>query len=392
MAHLAIIGSHSVNGVAALHTQLLKTRIFNDFHELYPGKFNSKTNGITPRRWLLKSNPGLAELIGSEIGYDWVTDLDQLRAIEKKAANASFQKKWQDVKLENKKRLATLVKEICEVDIDPTSMFDIQVKRIHEYKRQLLNILHVIILYQRIISTGGKNVTPRTIIFAGKAAPSYIKAKQIIKLITSVADVVNNDPRVKNLLKVVFIPNYNVSLAEKIIPAADLSEQISTAGTEASGTGNMKFSLNGALTVGTLDGANIEILEEVGKDNIFIFGLTADEAEYEKLHKSRTPYEIYSKNPAISQAIDSIKGGIFSNGDTEMFRSIVDDLLNENDQYLLLLDLESYLDCQKEIGKEFRDKKKWTKKSILNVARMGKFSSDRTIKEYAKEIWGIDVN
>lgn len=392
MAHLAIIGSHSVNGVAALHTKLLKTRIFKDFHELYPGKFNSKTNGITPRRWLLKSNPGLAELLGSEIGYDWVTDLDQLRKIEKKAANVSFQKKWQQVKLENKKRLAVLIKEICGVDVDPKSMFDIQVKRIHEYKRQLLNILHVIILYQRIITTGGKNVTPRTVIFAGKAAPSYIKAKQIIKLITSVADVVNNDPRVGDLLKVVFIPNYNVSLAEKIIPAADLSEQISTAGTEASGTGNMKFSLNGALTVGTLDGANIEIREEVGDENIFIFGLTADEAEYEKLHKSRRPYEIYSKNPIVSQAIDSIKGGVFSQCDTGMFQSIVDDLLDENDQYLLLLDLESYLDCQQEIGKAFRDKKMWTKKSILNVARMGKFSSDRTIKEYAKEIWGVEVD
>ena len=392
MAHLAIIGSHSVNGVAALHTKLLKTRIFKDFHELYPGKFNNKTNGITPRRWLLKSNPGLAALIGGEIDYDWVTDLDQLRRIEKKAGNASFQKKWRQVKYENKQRLASLIKEECGVDVNPESMFDIQVKRIHEYKRQLLNILHVIILYQRIISEGAGKVTPRTVIFAGKAAPSYVKAKLIIKLIASVADVVNNDPRVGDALKVVFIPNYNVSLAEKIIPAADLSEQISTAGTEASGTGNMKFALNGALTVGTLDGANIEIREEVGPENIFIFGLTAEEAEYEKLHKSRTPYQIYSSNKRIKEVIDSIRTGVFSQGDTELFKPIVDGLLSENDPYLLLLDFESYIECQENISKAFCNKKLWTEKSILNVARMGKFSSDRTIKEYAREIWGIDVD
>ena len=392
MAHLAIIGSYSVNGVAALHTQLLKTRIFKDFHELYPGKFNSKTNGITPRRWLLKSNPGLAALIGSEIGYDWVTDLDQLRKIEKKAGNASFQKKWRQVKYENKKRLASLIKEECGIDVNLDSMFDIQVKRIHEYKRQLLNILHVIILYQRIIKEGAGKFTPRTVIFAGKAAPSYFKAKLIIKLISSVADVVNNDPRVGDVLKVVFLSNYNVSLAEKIIPAADLSEQISTAGTEASGTGNMKFALNGALTIGTLDGANIEIREEVGDENIFIFGLTAEEAAYEKLHKSRTPYQIYFANKVISEAIDSIRSGVFSRGDTDLFSSIADSLLDENDPYLLLLDLESYLECQEKISRAFCDTKHWARKSILNVARMGKFSSDRTIKEYAREIWGIEVD
>ena len=392
MAHLAIVGSHSVNGVAALHTRLLKKRIFKDFHEFYPGKFNSKTNGITPRRWLLKSNPGLASIIGDEIGYDWVTDLDQLRAIEKKSKNTSFQKKWQQVKFSNKVQLAGLIKNVCGVTVNPESMFDIQVKRIHEYKRQLLNILHVVYLYQKIIWSGKENVTPRTIIFAGKAAPSYVKAKLIIKLINSVADVVNNDPRVADALKVVFIPNYNVSLAEKIIPAADLSEQISTAGTEASGTGNMKFSLNGALTIGTLDGANIEILEEVGSDNIFIFGLTAEEAEYEKLHKSRTPYQIYSANGIVKEIVDSISGGVFSKGDSDMFTPIVDGLLDENDPYLLLLDLESYIDCQEVISRAFNNKKVWTEKSILNVARMGKFSSDRTIKEYAQEIWGIDVD
>ena len=389
MAHLAIIGSHSVNGVAELHTHLLKTRIFKDFHELYPGKFNSKTNGITPRRWLLKCNTGLAGLISDKIGHDWITDLDQLRKLEKFSRQAQFQKKWQQVQFENKKRLAQLIEEVCHVKVDPDTMFDVHVKRIHEYKRQLLNALHIIALYHRIISGNDREVTPRTVIFAGKAAPSYFKAKLIIKLITSIAEVVNNDPRVDGKLKVAFIPNYNVSLAEKIIPAADLSEQISTAGTEASGTGNMKFSLNGALTIGTLDGANIEILEEVGKENIFIFGLTAEEAEYERLHKSRTPYEIYEQNPVVKRIIDSIRDGMFSYGDKDLFQPIVDDLLNENDTYLLLLDLESYLDCQKKIGQEFRNKKLWTEKSILNVARMGKFSSDRTIKDYARDIWGI---
>ncbi|MBI5557811.1 MAG: glycogen/starch/alpha-glucan phosphorylase [Deltaproteobacteria bacterium] len=389
MAHLAIVGSHSVNGVAELHTHLLKTRIFGDFNEFYQGKFNNKTNGITPRRWLLKCNPGLAALASGKIGYEWATDLDELRKLEKFAADPAFQKKWRSVKLDNKRRLARLIEEVCGVKVNPDTLFDVQVKRIHEYKRQLLNALHVIALYHRIIGEPGVHVTPRTVIFAGKAAPSYRKAKLIIKLINSIAEVVNNDPRVGDKLRVVFIPNYNVSLAEKIIPAADLSEQISTAGTEASGTGNMKFSLNGALTVGTLDGANIEILEEVGKENIFIFGLTASQAEYEKLHKSRTPAAVYNGNPVVKRIVDSIGDGMFSYGDREIFRPIAEDLLNENDPYLLLLDLESYLDCQEKIGAAFRDKKTWTEKSILNVARMGKFSSDRTIREYARDIWGI---
>lgn len=389
MAHMAVIGSHSVNGVAELHTHLLRANIFPDFNELYPGKFNSKTNGITPRRWLLKCNSGLADLISEKIGHDWVTDLDQLRKLEKLARQIAFQNKWQTVKFNNKKRLALLIKEVCGVSVNPESMFDVHVKRIHEYKRQLLNALHVIALYHRIISEPGQEITPRTIIFAGKAAPSYVKAKLIIKLICSIADVVNNDPRVGDILRVAFIPNYNVSLAEKIIPAADLSEQISTAGTEASGTGNMKFALNGALTVGTLDGANIEILEEVGKENIFIFGMTAEEAGYEKLNKSRTPYTIYNENPVVKRIIDSIRDGVFSYGDSGLFQPIVNDLLNENDPYLLLLDLESYLDCQKEIGKVYRNTKLWVEKSILNVSRMGKFSSDRTIRDYARDIWGI---
>ena len=391
MAHLAIVGSHSVNGVAELHTHLLKSDMFKDFHEYYPGKLNNKTNGITPRRWLLKCNPGLAKLITDKVGIGWVTDLNQLKKLKKFAKQSDFQKKWQEVQLENKKRLADIIEVVSNVTVNPDTMFDVQVKRIHEYKRQLMNALHVIALYQRIISEPDALITPRTVIFAGKAAPSYLKAKMIIKLITAIGDVVNNDPRVGDKLKVAFIPNYNVSLAEKIIPAADLSEQISTAGTEASGTGNMKFSLNGALTVGTLDGANIEIREEVGEDNIFIFGMTAEEAAYEKLHKSRTPLGIYQSNPVVKRIIDSIRDGLFSPGDTSMFQPLVDDLLSENDQYLLLLDLESYLDCQMEIDREYQNQKLWTEKSILNVANMGKFSSDRTIKQYAEEIWGIPV-
>ncbi len=389
MAYLAVIGSHSVNGVAELHTHLLKTKIFQNFHEFYPGKFNNKTNGITPRRWLLKCNPGLADLISKKIGYDWVTNLEELKKLEKFSGDAVFQRKWRAVKLENKKRLCRIINEVCGIKVNPDTMFDVQVKRIHEYKRQLLNALHVISLYQRILNNPDYFFPSRTVIFAGKAAPSYGKAKLIIKLINSIADVINNDPRVGEKLKVVFIPNYNVSLAEKIIPAADLSEQISTAGTEASGTGNMKLALNGALTIGTLDGANIEILEEVGRDNIFIFGLTSEEAEYEKYHKSRTPMSIYEKNCEIKNIVDSIHDGFFSYGDCKLFRPLVDDLMNENDPYLLLLDLESYITCQEKIGLVFRDKKTWTEKSILNVARMGKFSSDRTIREYAKDIWGI---
>ncbi|MFP3982412.1 MAG: glycogen/starch/alpha-glucan phosphorylase [Desulfurivibrionaceae bacterium] len=390
MAHLAIVGSHSVNGVAELHTKLLKSGIFRDFHEFYPGKFNCKTNGITPRRWLLKCNPGLSSLIGNHIGYDWITDLYQLRKLEPLARDASFQEKWAAVKKGNKEMLVEFIREVSGVEADPDSMFDVQVKRIHEYKRQLLNILHVITLYHHIIRKPGQDITPRTVIFAGKAAPSYTQAKLIIKLINSVAEVVNNDPRVGKLLKVVFVPDYNVTLAEKLIPAADLSEQVSTAGTEASGTGNMKFALNGALTIGTLDGANIEIKEEVGEDNIFIFGLDADKAAYEKLHKSRTPYSIYQDNPVVKRVVDSIADGMFSQGDRDLFRPITDKMLNENDPYLTLLDMESYLECQKTVALTFRDKKSWLEKSILNVARMGKFSTDRTIREYARDIWQVE--
>ncbi len=391
MSNLAIIGSHSVNGVAALHSELLKTYLFRNFHEMYPDKINSKTNGITPRRWLLRCNQGLSQLIGEKIGYDWVVDLDKLRGLEPFSEDPEFHRRWQEVKLDNKKQLAEMIASTCGITVDPTSLFDIQVKRMHEYKRQLLNVLHVINLYQRLITRPDEPVTPRTIIFAGKAAPSYRRAKLIIKLINSVAEVINRDPRIGDRLKVVFIPNYCVSLAERIIPAADLSEQISTAGTEASGTGNMKFALNGALTIGTLDGANIEIREEVGEENIFIFGMNAAEAEYEKKCKSRKPYQIYDNNQQVRDIIDAIASGAFSNGDPELFRPLIIELLSENDPYLLLLDLEAYLECQQLVGQVYRDQATWTKRSILNVARMGKFSSDRTIKEYAEEIWGLKI-
>lgn len=392
MAHLAIVGSHSVNGVAALHTELLKSGLFKDFHDFFPTRINNKTNGITPRRWLLKCNQDLSSLITSKIGEGWITDLDQLKELIPLADNTAFQKKFAEAKRNNKIRLARVIKKRCGIEVNPDSLFDVQVKRIHEYKRQLLNLLHVIFLYNRIVSGQGLNITPRTVIFAGKAAPAYWKAKSIIKLITSVAEVINNDPRVGNLLKLVFIPNYGVSLAEKIIPAADLSEQISTAGTEASGTGNMKFALNGALTIGTLDGANIEIREEVGADNIFIFGMTAEEVKWELKSLSRTPYQIYEQNDQVKSILDCIKGGCFSNGNGEMFKSIVEDLFDTyRDPYLHLLDLEDYLRCQHEVGLAYQEPKTWYKKAILNVANMGKFSSDRTIKEYAEDIWGISV-
>ena len=391
MAHLAIIGSHSVNGVAELHTKLLKENIFPDYNEFYPGKFNSKTNGITPRRWLLQANPGLAELITSKLGSSWITDLDELRGLESLAEDSSFQESWQEVKLANKERLAALINKKCCVQVDPHSMFDVQVKRIHEYKRQLLNCLHVIFLYQSLVRNPEMEIPPRTVIFAGKAAPSYWKAKRIIKLITSVAEVVNNDPRIGNKLRVIFLPNYNVSMAEIIMPGADLSEQISTAGTEASGPGNMKFSLSGALTIGTLDGANIEIMEEVGEENIFIFGMTAEEAEYERVSISRSPQRVCEENSGVAEVIDSIRIGAFSRGNKELFQPLVDSLMDPHDPYLLLRDFEEYLACQEKVGQAYLDQKKWAKMSVLNVARMGKFSTDRTMRQYAEEIWGIPV-
>lgn len=391
MAHLAIIGSHSVNGVAALHSRLLQTRIFREFHEYFPGRFNNKTNGITPRRWLLRSNPGLAALITKTIGNSWITDLNRLRDLEPFADDPKFQKKWRLVKRTKKVKLAKLIKKECGIKVDPDSMFDVQVKRIHEYKRQLLNIMHVIALYHQLVEDPDRMIVPRTIIFGGKAAPSYWKAKLIIKLINAVAEKVNQDPRVKGKLRVVFIPNYGVSLAEKIIPASDLSEQISTAGTEASGTGNMKFALNGAITIGTLDGANIEILEEVGAENIFIFGLNTDQVRSIHTNPTVTPREIYEEDPLLRRTIDSISEGMFSNGDRELFKVLTDGLLAPDNPYLLAYDFKSYLHCQVEVSRAFLDQRGWCRRSILNVARIGKFSSDRTIREYARDIWGIGV-
>ena len=391
MAHLAIVGSHSVNGVAALHTELLKSRIFKDFNKFYPGKFNSKTNGITPRRWLLEANRELAELINSRIGPGWEVDLDRLRELEPFVDDESFCSRFREIKFNNKKRLADYINMSTGVEVSPETMFDVQVKRIHEYKRQLLNALHVIYLYQQMVREPDTVFAQRAVIFAGKAAPSYWRAKLIIKLINSIAEVINNDPRVGDRLRVVFLPNYNVSQAELIMPAADLSEQISTAGTEASGTGNMKFALNGALTIGTLDGANIEIQEEVGEENIFIFGLNADEAEYERIHNSKTPEQICRNNAKVAQVLASIEEGAFSRGDRELFRPLVDSLMSPHDQYLLLRDFESYIDCQERVRDAFLDTDRWTRMSILNVARMGKFSTDRTIRQYSNEIWGIPV-
>ncbi len=386
MANLAIVGSHSVNGVAELHTRILKTQVFKEFNDVFPEKFNNKTNGITQRRWLMLSNPALSTLITQHIGDGWTTDLYQLKKLESLAENREFQKHWQAVKRHNKEKLSICLKKFYDIDLNLFSIFDVQVKRIHEYKRQLLNALHVITLYNRIKSQPETDFIPRTAIFGGKAAPSYQMAKLIIKLINSIADIVNNDKTVGNKLKVVFFPNYSVSSAQLIIPAADLSEQISTAGMEASGTGNMKFALNGAITVGTLDGANIEIREEVGDENIFIFGLTA-----EKIQKMRdsgyNPGYYYEKNRELKQVIDMIAEGFFYPNQPDLFRPIVDALLNKGDYYMVLADYQAYIACQEKVNRIYRDTFNWTKMSILNVANMGKFSSDRTIQEYLRDIW-----
>ncbi|URA09433.1 glycogen/starch/alpha-glucan phosphorylase [Thermospira aquatica] len=386
MAWLATVGSHSINGVAALHTELLKKELFHDFYEMFPERFNNKTNGITPRRWLLKSNPKLSTLITENIGDEWTIDLFKLRGLEKFAEDKAFHKKWQDIKRENKVKLAEIIARETGVQVNVDSMFDVQVKRLHEYKRQLLNALHIIHLYNQLKENPSMNFVPRTFIFGAKAAPGYFMAKMIIKLINNIAKVINSDPVVGDKMKVVFLPNYRVSLAEKIFPASDLSEQISTAGTEASGTGNMKFALNGALTIGTLDGANVEIAEEVGMENIFIFGLKVDEVEALK-KQGYHPYHYYETNPNIRKVIDLIASGYFSQGeDPNLFKPIVDNLLY-SDPYLCLADFQLYADCQKKVSEAYLDTFAWTKKSILNVARIGKFSSDRTIIEYNKDIW-----
>ena len=388
MAHLAIVGSHSVNGVSVLHTDILKKKVLKDFYELYPERFNNKTNGITPRRWLKQCNPRLSALISSHIGDAWLKDLNKLNGLVPLAGQEGFRAAWGEVKAENKRRLADYIEKANGLRVRIDSIFDCQVKRFHEYKRQLLNAMHVITMYNRIKQNPKAAVVPRTIIFAGKAAPGYAMAKLIIKLVNSVAAVVNNDHDIADRLKVVFMANYSVSLAELIIPAADLSEQISTAGTEASGTSNMKFALNGALTIGTLDGANIEIMNEVGKENIFICGLTASEIGAQK-NIGYNPVDYYYRNRDLKTAIDMIADGFFSSSEPSLFKPIVDSLLH-GDQYMILADFPLYLRCQEQVSREYVDKEEWSRKSILNVAHMGKFSSDRTIKEYAQEIWGTN--
>jgi glycogen phosphorylase len=387
MAHLACVGSHAVNGVADLHSELVKTSLLKDFYDLWPEKFSNKTNGVTPRRWLALTNQRLAGLICEAIGSGWIKDLEKLRELEKFADDESFQRGWRAIKRANKEDLAVLARDRTGVSVDPDSLFDVQVKRIHEYKRQHLNVLHIISLYHRIKSDPHFDVPPRTFIFGGKAAPGYHAAKLIIKLINAVGDVVNRDPQVRDRLKVVFIPNFNVTNGQRVYPAADLSEQISTAGKEASGTGNMKFCMNGALTIGTLDGANIEIRREVGAENFFMFGLSATEVEALRREGYR-PSAFYEGNPELRGVIDLIREGFFSRGDPNLFRSIIDGLLNW-DTYMLLADFQSYVDCQAQVAHAYEDARQWSRMSILNVARSGLFSSDRTIREYADEIWRV---
>ena len=387
MAHLAIVASHSINGVSALHSNIIKEDLFRDFNELWPERFNNKTNGITQRRWLKHCNPHLSDLISEAIGDKWTTDLDELQKLRPLAEDSEFRRRWMDIKRLNKEKLADHIYQRNCVQASPDSLFDCQTKRIHEYKRQLLNILQVIARYNRLKEYPGLELPSRTVIFGGKAAPSYTTAKLIIKLINSVGNVVNNDPAVNQQLKVLFLANYSVSLAERIFPAADLSEQISTAGTEASGTGNMKYALNGALTIGTLDGANIEIMEEVGKDNIFIFGLTTPEAVGLRSSGYR-PQDYYFRHPELKQVLDQISSGMFSPGNPGMFRPLVENLLN-SDYYRLLADFDAYLDAQADVDRLYMIPEEWAKKSILNTAGMGKFSSDRTIGEYARDIWDI---
>ncbi len=387
MAHLAVVGSHTVNGVAALHSELLKTTLFADFHKIYPTKFTNVTNGITPRRWLNQANPLLTHLISQAIGDGFQKDLKQLVKLTPLADDKDFRKAFRAVKQANKQRLADKIESLTHIKINPNSLFDVQIKRIHEYKRQLLNVLHVITLYNRI-KNGEKNMTPRTVIFGGKAAPGYWMAKQIIRLINDVAEMVNNDPAVGDQLKVVFYPNYDVSAAEMLFPGSDLSEQISTAGTEASGTGNMKMALNGALTIGTLDGANVEIMEEVGGDNIFIFGLTTPQVAATKA-AGYNPRDFYNNNAALKQVLDMIGNGFFSPDEPNRYQAIVDNLLKNGDNYLLLADYASYIATQDEVGRVYQNQEEWSRRAILNVARMAKFSSDRTIAEYANNIWHV---
>jgi len=390
MAHLSVVGSHSVNGVAALHTALLKKDLFPEFDELYPGRFNNKTNGITPRRWLLACNPRLSKLITDRIGGGWARDLGKLRALEPFADDPGFQEEFLAIKHENKVDLSRIIEETCGIVVDPTALFDVQIKRLHEYKRQHLNLLHILTLYRRLLQNPDLDIVPRVFIFAAKAAPGYALAKCIIKAINSVGKCINADERIGGKLKVVFLPNYRVSLAQRIVPAADLSEQISTAGKEASGTGNMKLALNGALTIGTLDGANVEILEEVGKENIFIFGMTVDEVNA-LLTKGYHPADFLNANEELKAVVDWVGSNYFIPNDPPGTLNMLRDNLTYSDPFLCLPDFASYLAAQQEVDTAFRDKARWARMAILNTARMGKFSSDRTISEYAREIWKLDA-
>ena len=385
MAHLAALGSHAINGVAELHTELLKTNVLRDFYDLTPQKFSNKTNGVTPRRWMVLSNPRLTKLLNARLGSGWIRDLDKLRRLEPMVEDAELRTEWRAIRQHNKLQLAAYIHERLGIAIDPESMFDVLVKRLHEYKRQHLQILHILTLYKRIQRDPDRMVVPRTFLFGGKAAPGYRMAKLIIKLIHSVGEAINSDPLVRGRLKVVFLPDYSVKLGQRVYPAADLSEQISLAGKEASGTGNMKFAMNGAITIGTLDGANIEIREEVGAENFFLFGLTAAEVQQRKA-TGYNPRTFYDANPSLKEAIDALASGEFSHGDRGLFEPLVQSLLGSDD-YLLLADYQSYIDCQERVSAAYTIKDEWTRMSILNVARIGKFSSDRSIRDYCADIW-----
>lgn len=388
MANLACVGSFSINGVAALHTELVKSTILKDFYDLSPEKFNNKTNGVTPRRWMVQSNPRLAQLITSKIGDNWIQHLYDLRGLDGCVEDGGFRHEWRQIKLAIKRDLTTYIRERTGIVVNPESMFDVQVKRIHEYKRQHLNVLHIITLYNRIKADPNIDIVPRTFIFGGKAAPGYFLAKLMIKFITAVGDVVNHDLDVRDRLKVVFLPDYNVTFGQRVYPAAELSEQISLAGKEASGTGNMKFAMNGALTIGTLDGANVEIREEVGEENFFLFGLKADEVNDLKA-RGYNPLDYYNSNTNLKRVLDLVSSGYFSHGDTGLFRPLLDNLLYR-DPFLLLADYPSYIDCQDSVSNAYRDQEHWTRMSILNTARTGKFSSDRSIRDYCDDVWKVN--
>ncbi|MDP1634631.1 MAG: glycogen/starch/alpha-glucan phosphorylase, partial [Gallionellaceae bacterium] len=387
MAYLAVFACHSVNGVAALHSQLLQQNLFHDFYEMYPNKFNNKTNGVTPRRWLAWSNQALSALIDETIGADWRMDLSELKKLEKLADDAAFRARWYDVKQANKQRLAKMVKQDCGIEFDVNAIFDVQVKRIHEYKRQLLNVLHVIHLYDCIKRGDTADWTPRCVLIGGKAAPGYMMAKRIIKLVNSVAEVINSDPDAKGLLRLAFLPNYRVTAMEVICPGTDLSEQISTAGKEASGTGNMKFMMNGALTIGTLDGANIEIREEAGEENFFLFGLNAEEVGEIRGHYN--PAAIIDADEDLKRVMELLISGHFNLFEPGIFEPIIQSIYSPGDPWLTAADFRSYVDCQRKVAQAYRNRDEWTRMSILNTATSGKFSSDRTILEYNREIWGL---